>query len=155
MIRYALVCECGHAFESWFRDSEAYNTLRAAGQITCAACGGTRIEKQVMAPRIGRGAQEKADKTPAPEKAPPSPPAPPVTLPETSPVAAAMQSMRTWVEKNTENVGKNFATEARRIHDGEAEARAIRGEARREEAEALLEDGIAVAPLPWPTRRLS
>ncbi|MEO0999046.1 MAG: DUF1178 family protein, partial [Pseudomonadota bacterium] len=131
-----------HRFESWFQNSAAFDTLEAAGQLACPVCGDGRISKAVMAPRIGK-AEDEAAPTPAekPLSAPPHP------------AEAAMRAMRAWVEKNSDDVGREFAAEARRIHAGEAEDRAIRGQARPAEAKALLEDGIPVAPLPWPSRK--
>lgn len=133
MIKYALKCDAGHDFESWFQDSAAYDKLAASGHLSCAICGGTEVKKAIMAPRVS--AKD------APEAGPLSAPA--------SPAEQALRRLRDHVEQNADNVGKDFATEARAIHDGDAPERAIYGEARLEEAKSLIEDGIPVAPLPW------
>lgn len=139
MIRYALKCQDGHAFDSWFRDSAAFDTLAGAGQVTCAICGSTQIEKTIMAPAVG--GTRKGD--PAPE-APLSGPA--------NPAQEALAKLRKHLEDNSDYVGKEFVAEARKIHDGEAEERGIWGEATREDAKALAEEGISVAPIPWMSR---
>ena len=139
MIRYALKCAEGHDFDSWFRDSEAYDTLRKAGQVNCAVCGDTRIEKSIMAPAVSN-ARKSEPSTDAPLSAP------------AHPAEAALRKMREHLEKNADYVGKEFASEARKIHDGEADARGIWGEASREDAKALVDDGIPVAPLPFISR---
>ena len=135
MIRYTLKCEGGHTFDSWFRDSNAYDTLAAAGQVACVVCGSTDVEKAVMAPSVRA-------EGPATELSKPR-----------SPAEHALAKLRDHLEKNSDYVGQDFAAEARRIHDGEADARSIWGEARLDDARALHEDGIPVAPLPWITRR--
>jgi hypothetical protein len=155
MIVFTLRCRDGHEFETWFRDSAAYERQARRGLVTCPDCGSTEVEKAVMAPRLGRST--KSD--PAPREIPPA------TVPETpvdSPTPAkperpptpgefrrALQVLRKYVETNCENVGKGFADEARRIHKGEAKARGIYGDATPAEAEKLAEDGIEVAAIPW------
>lgn len=133
MIRYSLKCADGHRFDSWFRDSAAYDKLAAAGQVACAVCGSPKVEKTIMAPSV-RGGEA------------------PLSKPK-SPAEAALAKLRKHIEENSDYVGRDFAAEARRIHDGEADSRAIWGEARLDEAKALHDDGIPVAPIPWITRR--
>lgn len=131
MIRYSLKCANGHAFESWFASSEAFERLGAAKQVICPDCGNTSVEKALMAPAVRPALTE-----PATER------------------EKALAELRAKVEANSEYVGTDFATEARRIHDGDAPGRSIYGEARLDEAKALIEDGIPVAPLPFmPPRR--
>lgn len=139
MIRYALKCAEGHAFESWFRDSAAYEALAKAGQLTCAVCGCPKVQKSIMAPALG-GASSEA-----------SAPSQPLSAPA-GPAEAALRKMREHLEKNADYVGQDFASEARRIHEGEADARGIWGEASREDAKALKDDGIPVAPIPFISR---
>lgn len=139
MIKYALKCRDGHAFEAWFRDSDAFDAMNRAGQVGCAVCGMTEVEKTIMAPAVGKSG---ADPEPA---APLSTPA--------SPAEQALRKLRDHLRKSSDYVGKEFAEEARRIHDGDAEERAIWGEATREDARALSEDGIPVAPIPWMSHR--
>jgi hypothetical protein len=134
MIRYALRCSNDHRFESWFGSSSDYERLRGARMVSCAICGSGDVEKDLMAPQIAT----------SPER------------PLSGPASAAEQAvaeLRRRVEAQSEDVGRNFAAEARRIHDGEAPARPIIGEARPAEARALVEDGIPVAPLPWSRKQ--
>ena len=155
MIVFTLRCRDGHEFETWFRDSAAYERQARRGLVTCPDCGSTEVEKAVMAPRLGRST--KSDPAPREvqrEAAPETPPAPPAPAkPEQPPTPAefrrALQVLRQYVETNCENVGKGFADEARRIHRGEAKARGIYGDATPAEAEKLAEDGIEIAAIPW------
>lgn len=135
MIRYALRCENAHEFDGWFRSSEGYDALRKAGQVACTICGSARVEKALMAPNVGTVPGKGALDRPG------------------SDAEAALQALRRHIEQNTEHVGMSFAAEARAIHDGDAPNRAIHGEARLEDARKLLEDGIAVAPLPFRPRQ--
>lgn len=134
MIRYALRCDRDHGFESWFKSAEAYDTLRAARQVTCPDCGSAAVEKALMAPAV-------------PPKSPKAPLSTPASKKE-----EALAELRRQVEANSEYVGMNFAAEARRIHEGEAPGRSIYGEARLDEAKALIEEGVPVAPLPFRPR---
>jgi len=136
MIRYALRCENAHSFDSWFGSSADFDRLRAAGHVACAVCGSVAVAKDLMAPSVATSAER------------------PLSAPA-SPAEQALTELRRKIEATTEDVGRDFASEARRIHDGEAPARAIIGEARPADAKALIEDGIPVAPLPWSARRTS
>jgi len=137
MIKYTLTCPEQHVFDSWFSSSADFDRLAAAGHLSCAICGHADIEKALMAPRVA--AKESDDK--------------PLSKPA-SPAEQALRALKDKVEREAEDVGTNFATEARAIHDGEAPARSIYGEARLDEAKKLIEDGVQVAPLPFrPTRK--
>lgn len=142
MIRYSLRCDRGHEFESWFASAGAYDKLGSANLLSCGICGSARVDKAPMAPQIGGGRRDMQE---VPESQPLTTPA--------SPAELALAAFRRKVEASSEDVGPAFATEARRIHEGIAPKRSIRGEARAEEARALLEDGVPVVPLPWPGRR--
>ncbi len=137
MIRYSLKCEKGHTFDSWFQSAEAFEKLLDGGMVTCSVCGALGVEKAIMAPQV-RPARKT---TTEPSKGPLSAPA--------SPAEQALAEMRKKVEENSENVGTDFAKEARAIHDGEAPERPIYGEAKIQDAKELIDDGIAVTPLPW------
>ena len=161
MIRYALRCSAGHGFESWFRSAEAYEGLRAAGHVACPVCGTTEVEKALMTPQVRpsrRPAAAAEEPAPAPASAPAPAPAQeqeqgPLSLPA-SEREKRLAALRRQVESNSDYVGMEFAAEARRIHSGEAPERLIHGEARAEEARALLEEGVPVAPLPFlPLRK--
>lgn len=141
MIRYALQCSNDHPFESWFQSASAYDALLTAGHIACPSCGDSAITKALMAPNV------------RPARSAGAPAKPNLTEPSNE-VEAALAEMRRQVEANSEYVGMNFAAEARRMHEGSIDERAIYGEAKIEEARALLEDGIPVAPLPFmPPRK--
>ncbi|RWR30127.1 DUF1178 family protein [Sinirhodobacter populi] len=126
MIRYDLRCDKDHRFDGWFASAEAFDTSKAAGMVACTVCGSTHVEKMLMAPAL------RAERPLAP------------TARE-----EALAALRRAVEENSDYVGMNFAAEARAMHDGDAPERAIWGEARPDEARALIEDGIPVAPLPF------
>ena len=141
MIQFALRCDQGHKFDSWFQSSEAFDKLKAAGMVTCAVCGSTHVEKAVMAPRV-RDSKSKTGDVPVPK----------ADRPLSEPAGAAEQALvalKKQVEENSEYVGMNFAREARDIHDGTAPDRPIHGEAKPDEAKQLIEDGVPVAPLPF------
>jgi hypothetical protein len=133
MILFKLRCAAGHEFEGWFRDGAAYERQASRGLIACPECGDTEVEKAPMAPRLARasGSAEKA--------APPSP----------EQLRQALRQLRRHVESSCDYVGERFAEEARRIHKGESEARGIYGEASDADADALRDDGIEVARIPW------
>lgn len=148
MIRFTLQCARDHRFDSWFQSSEAYEKLAVAGMVTCAVCGSGDVQKAVMAPTVRAARDVETEKVPQDTKRGPlSAPA--------SPAEQALADLRRHVEQNSEYVGMNFAREARAIHGGNAPDRPIYGEARPEEARALIEDGVPVAPLPFRPGRKS
>jgi hypothetical protein len=160
MIRYRLKCEKRHEFEAWFASSAAFDRQAKRGQINCPRCGTAKVHKTLMAPSIIKSvkrvragkAAEKPEKVASEQPAPPQP-APPAQA-ETHRLAAhgelakAMRKLRTEIESKSEYVGPRFSEEARKIHYEEAPARGIYGEATREEAQALSEEGIEFFPLP-------
>jgi hypothetical protein len=137
MIKYALGCAEGHAFESWFPDSAAYDKQRKRGFIACPECGSTRVDKAIMAPAVLGG--ERATVEAAPEI---------VVDDRRRQAREFFVRMRREIEANTDDVGAKFPQVARAIHLGEEPERAIRGRASLAEAKSLLEDGIGVLPLP-------
>ena len=141
MIRFSLKCAEGHTFDSWFQSADAFGKLSDAGMVECAVCGGTDVEKAIMAPRLG--AKSQAQEPPEKQSGQSL-----LTHPSDE-VQEAMQRLRTAVENNSDYVGDKFATEARAIHDGDAPERSIYGEAKPEEAKQLIEDGVPVLPLPF------
>lgn len=143
MIRYSLRCENTHEFESWFQSASAYDSLRGAGQITCPLCGNGTVEKLLMAPAV-RPARSAAGADAPPRH----------NLAEAnSEIEQAMAALKAQIEANSEYVGVNFVTEARKMHSGEAPERAIYGEAKPDEARKLIEEGVPVAPLPFLPKR--
>jgi len=152
MIVYALACDNGHDFESWFPGSAAYDAQVKRSLVTCPFCGSAKVEKRIMAPSVAR-----KDKTPvaaAPEgrlvsTAPAATPQPMTLLSEPERELRAMvKALREHVVKNADYVGTGFADEARKMHYGEVEHRSIYGEANAADAKSLIEEGIEVHPLP-------
>ncbi|WP_137110576.1 DUF1178 family protein [Rhodobacter sp. SY28-1] len=149
MIRYSLRCAGDHGFESWFKGADAFSALQAAGQVVCPVCGSADVRKDLMAPAV-RPARKAAA---APQSAPET--RPDLSAPA-SELEAQIAALRRQIEENSEYVGMNFAAEARAMHAGEAPGRAIHGEARPDEARALIEEGLPVAPLPFlPARKVN
>jgi hypothetical protein len=133
-----LRCQSGHRFEGWFGSDDDFLDQNGRGLIECPLCADKVIVRLPSAPRLNlSGAREPA-------------PAPPVPADETAAVQARWMQMVRHVIAHTEDVGEKFAEEARRIHYGEVEERAIRGRASAEEREALQDEGIEVHPLPLP-----
>lgn len=152
MIRYALHCDNGHSFESWFQDSAAYDKQAKRGLVTCPLCNSAKVEKSIMAPRLS-AATKKRGKPSAPAEAPA-----PDNFPDKAPVAmispreqefrAKLRELRDHLTKNADHVGAKFPEEARKMHYGEIEHRSIYGEASPEQAKELAEEGIEFHPLP-------
>ncbi len=147
MIRYALRCERGHEFDSWFQSSTAYDSQHKRGLVACPLCGSAKVDKAIMAPRIARKAKSKSAPQPAPAPEDASPTSL-VMAPQERELVAKLRELRDHVLKNADNVGNKFPDEARKMHYGDIEHRAIYGEATAEEASELIEEGVEVAPLP-------
>lgn len=140
----SLRCAHAHPFEGWFASEDDFQSQFERGLVECPMCADKAITKLPSAPRLNvSGAREPSTEIIAS-------PAQPAMTPE----AMTMHSM--WVRAvqhvmaNTDDVGERFAEEARRIHYGEVEERAIRGQATKEDAIALQEEGIDVMSLPMP-----
>ncbi len=148
---FNLQCAAGHPFEGWFGSEDDYLSQQARGLLTCPMCGHAEVMRMPSAPRLNLSGAK------APVAASPAPPA--ASVPATAPVPATpervqaeavlLQAMR-HVLANTEDVGRHFAEEVRRIHHGEAEHRNLRGQATPTETQALREEGIEVFALPIP-----
>jgi hypothetical protein len=145
-------CDLGHVFEGWFASEENYQAQLDGGHLSCPLCNSGKVTKKLSAPRINLGhAQAPAGAVPVPAgKAGPA-----RAAPVAAPTAGALAQMQADVLRHirkivseTENVGPRFADEARRMHDGEARERAIRGTATDQEREELAEEGIAIMPIP-------
>jgi hypothetical protein len=147
MIRYALKCAEGHGFESWFASGEAYEKLARAGHLSCPVCGAAQVEKALMAPAVAAAAAVILDAHDA------RGPAPAET--EEAALTRKIEALRREVEENSDYVGPEFARTARAMHLGEEPERPIHGEARIDDARALLAEGIAVTPLPFIPRARS
>jgi hypothetical protein len=151
MIRYALKCAQGHTFDSWFQSAEAYEALAGRGLVSCAICGSAEVKKALMSPGVAVGdavAAPVASSAAEPPSAPAAPRQPgPLSAPA-HPAEQVLRAIRKHLAENSTYVGKRFADEARAMHLGERDASAIHGEASVEDARALIEDGIEIAPLP-------
>ena len=143
MIRYNLRCDNGHAFESWFQSSSAYDAQVKRKLVTCAICGSAKVEKAIMAPQLA-GTKKKAENTPSPA----DPSSTSLMMAPERELRAKLKELRDYIVKNADNVGERFPEEARKMHYGDIEHRAIYGEASAEEAKSLIEEGVEVAPLP-------
>ncbi len=148
MISYQLKCSSGHEFEAWFPNSGSYDEQRASGDVDCPLCGDQDIMKAPMAPAVAsrkestrhtreaRAAEVRAEEV-------------------AREIVEAASRLRDHVEQTCDNVGAQFAEEARKIHYGEVKERGIYGEASFEETRNLDEEGIEVFRLPVPPRRNS
>lgn len=134
MIRYDLICHEGHEFEAWFSSSTDFEAQREKGQISCLICGCVKVERAIMAPNISTSRQQ--DKIAAKQAR------------QLQVVNAAADKIRRDIADNCENVGQDFAEEARAIHYGEKPARGIYGQATLDDVEALHDEGVEAMPLP-------
>lgn len=137
MISFNLRCGKDHVFEAWFKDGKSFDRQARQGKVACPVCGNTKVAKAPMAPNIASGVSRKA--------------------PDKQAKAAAafrenLTKLRAEIEKNFDYVGPDFAEEARKIHYKEADPRNIYGETTDQEAQALHEEGVDFARIPWPTR---
>ncbi|MBT5294135.1 MAG: DUF1178 family protein [Octadecabacter sp.] len=135
MIRYTLICDRDHHFESWFQSSAAFDSLAGSGHLACAVCGSTEVSRAMMAPAVPAKGNKADLKTPQ------------------SDAETALAKLRTDIEANSVDVGGKFAQEARKMHEGDAPERAIYGTASLDDAKKLIDDGVPVAPLPFIPKR--
>jgi hypothetical protein len=131
MIKYALVCDLGHEFEGWFGSSGGFDDQSAQGLVQCPTCNSPAVRKQIMAPAVA-GTKRRVAAEPGMRQL----------------MMEAMGKVRRHVEENFDDVGDNFAKEARAIHEGKSEERGIYGQATQAEVKSLVQDGVPVAPLP-------
>ena len=152
MIHYNLRCAKGHAFESWFQSSSAYETQEKRKLVSCPVCGSTKVERAIMAPRVvSKKGREQAvsEPLPAPTTTEVAAPAPtPLLMAQEQELRAKLKELRDHIVKNADNVGESFPNEARKMHYGDIEHRPIYGEASPDEAKALIDEGVEVMPLP-------
>jgi len=166
VIKYTLVCDAAHSFEGWFRNSGDFDRQCSLSLVACPVCGSTDVRKGLMAPAVSTArakdalvnaartemqAQEAGTDAAETSAAPAPAMQPSALLPkdiQQKEIVEALRLVRSRIIENSENVGANFASEARKIHHGEAEKRSIYGETTPKDAEALLEEGISVFPLP-------
>jgi len=154
MIHYNLRCKKGHAFESWFQSSAAYEAQEKRKLVSCPVCGSTKVERAIMAPQIvsKKGRANTASEPlpvagPAAEVIPPSSPTP-LLMAQEAELRTKLKELRDHIVKNADNVGEKFPNEARKMHYGDIEHRPIYGDASPDEAKALIDEGVEVMPLP-------
>lgn len=142
MIVLDLMCSKGHRFEAWFASRDAFDAQQARGLVQCAICGEASVSAMPAGPLVRRHGGE------APASASASTSTDVVAAPPDA--AAELFRALATMARRAEDVGERFPEEARRIHYEEAPARAIRGQATREETRELLEEGIMVLPALLP-----
>jgi len=145
MIRYALDCKNKHKFESWFQSAEAFDKLVNSGLICCSVCGVNKVSKAIMTPNISIKTNNKSNLPKVNNELP-------LSTPSTK-TEKAIKQFRKHIEKNSENVGSNFASEARKMHIGDVPERSIYGESTIQEAKELIDEGVPVVPLPFISSR--
>ena len=137
MIHYNLKCNNDHTFSSWFDSLDAFDKLEKTKMLSCPTCGSDRIKRAMMSPQVSPSRTKQAFSLSKPN----------------SEIEKKISEVRKKVEAESEYVGKNFATEARAMHEGDSPVRSIYGEAKIKDAKSLIEDGIPVIPLPWSKRQ--
>lgn len=142
MIAIDVKCQNDHTFEGWFKDNASFDEQVEAGAISCPICGDTSVSRALMAPRLGGMRKAKGDEVPKVAMSPKDG--------KLNEYVEALYELKKHVEENSDYVGDKFPEEARKIHYGETEERPIHGEATSEEAEELLEEGVAFQRIPWP-----
>ena len=137
MILFDLQCDKDHKFECWFSSSANYEEQLKNKMIVCPYCNSTKIEKALMTPNIKiKSIANNDNKKKSSQKN----------------LKNQIKRFRKYIEKNTDNVGKNFAEEARKIYYGETKSRPIRGESTEKEVQDLAEEGVPFSQLPWQTK---
>jgi hypothetical protein len=151
MIHYNLRCARGHAFESWFQSSAAYETQEKRKLVNCPVCGSAKVERAIMAPQIvSKKARDTTISAPAPAATTDvaAPASTPLLMAQERELRAKLRELRDHIVKNADNVGERFPVEARKMHYGDIEHRPIYGEASPDEARALIDEGVEVSPIP-------
>jgi hypothetical protein len=152
MIRYALICDRGHDFESWFADSAAFDKQVKRKLVNCPLCGSVKVEKAIMAPSLAgaRKRERQSEPVSTPLPAAPALDKSPVAMisPQEREIRTKLKELRDHLTKNADHVGAKFPEEARKMHYGETEHRSIYGEASPQQAKDLAEEGIEFHPLP-------
>ena len=137
MIQYNLKCECGKIFDSWFLSSSEFDLLGKKNLLKCIYCNSSAVSKSVMAPNLtNKSNNNKSNKVSKKTKL-------------EKDITTQLMHIRKYIEKNCENVGKNFSREARNIHYDKKSSKGIYGKATSEETSELIEEGIDVATIPW------
>ena len=135
MIKFTLKCSKGHEFEAWFASSAEYERQLGAGLVVCAFCGDAGVGKGLMTPNLSAKGNRRAG-------------ASSVVVSPDAELQAEMRGFCQAIRDHFEHVGDEFASTARRIHEGDEAVRGIYGNATEDEVEELLDDGISVLPFP-------
>lgn len=161
MIRFALTCEAGHGFESWFRDNASFDTQVARGLVECPFCGSAKVGKAIMAPHVARKDRQRVHISEAGMPSGADDAGQALVRAATAPAQeltnqplsdkALRDLVRAWrqhILETTDHVGDRFADEALKMHHGEIEQRPIHGSATAQDARMLIEEGVGIQPLP-------
>ena len=138
MIKYRLKCKNGHLFESWFSDNSSFQYLKKSKNLECEICSTKEVEKSLMAPSVRAEKQKKEG-----------------FLTTKGALEKEILSLKKKIKNTAEDVGEEFASEARAIHYGETTERPIYGKTTRDEAMELAEEGVPFVPLPWTDDKLN
>jgi hypothetical protein len=150
VIVFDLNCAEGHMFEIWFGSSDDYEKQKARGLVECPYCGSTAVDKAVMAPRVGTKGNRRTEIVPSASGTSVPMAGGGMTPAAHKAMMAALAQAQAQMLEGSDNVGDRFADEARAMHLGESESRPIHGRTSLDEAQALLEEGVPVSPLPLP-----
>lgn len=143
MIVFDLKCASGHLFEGWFASSEDFGKQRESGLLTCPMCGLAEVGKAVMAPAVPAKGNQRAERADVPVSAGPD-------MAKMHAMMQALASAQKEALKDSQWVGRQFAEMARSMHYGEQDHRNVHGEVAPDEARALIDEGVEVAPLLFP-----
>ncbi len=151
MIVFDLSCANGHRFEGWFGSSDDFTSQRERGMLCCPQCGSAEVVKAPMAPAVGKKGSQRGTKVQQqgaerPGKALSNAPMPP----EVAKALEQLAQAQAQALKDSKWVGKDFANQSRAMHYGERDHAPIHGEASAQEAKDLMDEGVPVAPLPFP-----
>lgn len=144
MIVFDLACPVGHRFEGWFASSEDFSAQQQRGLVSCPECGSADVVKAPMAPAVPRKGNQRS------EPAAVQPMADGAMLPQAAAMLGKLAQLQAEVLRDSRWVGKDFVQQSREMHYGEREVEVIHGQATIEEARDLLDEGLAVMPLPFP-----
>jgi hypothetical protein len=142
MIVFDLCCGAGHRFEGWFGSSEDFAAQQGRGLVACPACGSAEIAKAPMAPAVPKKGNQRGETT--------QPVAGGALPPEAAEMLGKIAKLQAEALKSSTWVGEQFAEQSRKMHYGERDPQAIHGQATPDEARALAEEGITIAPLLFP-----
>ena len=137
MIKYDLKCGISHSFEGWFSSSKDYEEQVKEGLLSCPICGDLSIERAIVAPAIKKSSLNKDLKKRN------------ITGLNELELKTKIRTLTKEIEKNTIDVGDNFAEEARMIYNGEKKSKSIRGNATKKEEKKLKEEGVPYIKVPW------